>query len=150
MADTVRIMMIFNSAIPIRQSKGHWAEFDGEPTRQPLGKKVDAALAAVSNIGPYVQKIVRSNGAEQPCGNSAAEARSHPAHGERDGADKSATLKQIELERNITLQRPGIYLEVNHQYTMPACDKQRLTKPRQHPLACGLAWLASKANDRAS
>ncbi len=38
-------------------------------------------------------------------------------------------VEQIELERNITLQRPGIHLEVNHQYAIPARNKQRFAKP---------------------
>jgi hypothetical protein len=78
------------------------------------------------------------------------EVRPHSAHGERDGADKSMPVEQIELERNLTLQRLGIHLEVNHQYTIPARGKQGFAKPRQHTLACGPAWLPGMATIRCS
>src|SRR6266850_7042113 len=74
---------------------------------------------------------------QQPCGDSIAKPRPHSTQRKSHSAYERATVSQIELKRNDSLQRFGIHLVMNHERPHPIGDEKGFDGQRKQPLASG-------------
>src|SRR5262245_33963992 len=103
------VIVIANPTMAIRQTECSWSKGNGKAIREPFGDEMNAALVALANVGSDVKKVVRGYWLEKQRSNAPAESWSHAVHREGNDAHESATIPQIQLVGNVTLQRTRIH-----------------------------------------
>src|SRR2546429_527402 len=112
-------MVIIESPETIGQTEAARSETDAERIRQPFREKVNSGFATVADVSADVEKFVGGDRFEKPFADPSAEARPHSRQGERNDADESASVAQIEGEGNIALEHGWVCLVVNEDGAVP-------------------------------
>ena len=116
------LMFIFELRETIRQSVSDGPELGAEPIRKPFGDKIDSGFATVANVGPDIEELMRRDRFENKLTPFTTDSRTQAIHRERDKADVSLALAQIEREGDVRLENCRI------NFVMNECGPQPVTE----------------------
>jgi hypothetical protein len=132
-------MGVFEMAESVWQTEGPGSQVDAQRIRKPFGQEENAGLAHMPDVSANVKEFVRGDRLEEPFSQPPTDARTHSQQGERDDADKRASIKEIELERNLALKNAGVRFVMDEDCPGPGGEKEWFAFACEHPALARLA-----------
>src|SRR5205814_6047317 len=114
----VRVVVV-DAAKMIRQTEAARAEADAQRIRKPFREEIDSGLTLMADISADVEKFVGGDRLEKPFAETPANSWPHSRQRERDNADKSAAVPQVEFERHIELECSWLGLVMDEDCAIP-------------------------------